>query len=73
LSVKQFLAKNQHPSPYSPDLAQREFWTFSKLKSALKATHFESVVSTNGKRSDALNANGKNVKLLKTVNEKSLD
>jgi transposase len=40
LSVKQFLAQKsitemEHP-PYSPDFAPKNFWLFTKLKSALK-------------------------------------
>ena len=32
----------EHP-PYSPDLAMCEFFLFSKIKSGLKGTRFESV------------------------------
>jgi len=66
---------------YLPDLARWCFWLFSKLKTALKGTHFGSVVSTDGKYgwTDALNANGsiqmeENVKSNgKTVDKKSME
>jgi len=44
LRVHKFLAKNSitkmdHP-PYSPDLAPCDFWSFPKLKNALKGQRF---------------------------------
>lgn len=47
LSVKRFLVNYQnlvleHP-PYSPDLAPCEFFTFPKVKRALKRTGFDTV------------------------------
>jgi hypothetical protein len=45
LAVKQFLADKRIPVPEHPHsyLAPYDFYLFSKLKSALKATHFQSV------------------------------
>jgi len=60
VSVEQFLAKNRtsvlQQSPYSQDLAPRDLWLFPKLKSALKATHFESVEAVNTKSTDVSKA-----------------
>jgi hypothetical protein len=47
LSLKTFLGKHkipilEHP-PYAPDLALCDFFLFSKIKPALKGTHFEPV------------------------------
>jgi hypothetical protein len=44
IAVQEFLAKKSimkldHP-PYSPDLAQCDFWLFQKLKTALKGRRF---------------------------------
>ena len=46
-SVKRYLTKDniavlEHP-PYTPDLASCDVFLFSKVKSALKGTQFESV------------------------------
>jgi len=60
LSVKRYLAKNnipvmEHP-PYSPDLAQCDFFLFPKIKSALKGTRFESVDAVKAKATQLLNS-----------------
>ncbi|GFV71560.1 putative mariner transposase [Trichonephila clavipes] len=58
LSVKRFLAKHsipvlEHP-PYSPDLEPCDFYLFSKVKSALKGTRFESVEAVKKKAARVL-------------------
>jgi transposase len=45
LLIRSYLAKHQtsvvpHP-PYSPDLAQADFFLFPKLKTTLKGRHFQ--------------------------------
>ena len=45
--MQSFLAKHQitqlTQSPYSPDLAPRDFWLFPKLKSPLKGKRFQTI------------------------------
>lgn len=57
-SVKRFLAKYSIPvldhPPYSPDLAPCNFYLFSKVKSALKGTRFESVEAVKEKAARVL-------------------
>jgi len=59
VSVKPFLAKNRTPvlqhSPYLGQiLAPCDFWLFSKLKSALKGTHFGRVEAVKTKSTEIL-------------------
>ena len=59
LSVKTFLTKHkltvlEHPL-YSPDLAPCDFFLFSKIKSALKGTRFESIDAVKAKATELIN------------------
>ncbi|GFV10596.1 putative mariner transposase [Trichonephila clavipes] len=58
LSVKLYLADKCTPvfehAPYSPDLAQCDFFLFPKIKSALKGTRFESMEAVKQKTAELL-------------------
>ena len=59
LSVQQFLAKNNikvipHP-PYSPDLAPRDFFLFSRMKGQMKGKRFADVSELKKKAPEVLN------------------
>jgi len=59
LSVKMFLTKHkitmlEYP-PYSPDLAQCEFFIFPKIKSSLKGTKFKSIDAVKTKAMKLIN------------------
>ena len=58
LSVKTFLANHNIPildhPPYSPDLAPCDFFLFTKVKSALKGTRFESVEAVKEKATEVM-------------------
>ena len=59
LSVKTFLTVHkitvlEHPT-YSPDLAPCDFFLFTKIKSALKGTRFESVDAVEAKAMELTN------------------
>jgi len=59
LSIQEFLAKKNIPllphPPYSPDLAQCDFYLFSKLKSKLKGHHFGTMENIQKIVTDELN------------------
>ncbi|VVC44325.1 Hypothetical protein CINCED_3A012738 [Cinara cedri] len=59
LSVKRYLAAKGSPVlehvPYSAELASSDFYLFTKIKSALKGTRFESMEEVKRKSAELLN------------------